>query len=50
MGLSLSTDNIKRIYVLNSKIFYQFVRDMHVALVVELSSRDLEKKFLKKKF
>ena len=48
MGLSLSTDNIKRIYVLNTNEFDDYVTHVHNSFVVEFSRDDIKDKFLEK--
>ena len=48
MGLSLSSDNFKRIYVLNANAFTDNVARVHNSFVVEFFNSDIKDEFLEK--
>lgn len=49
MGLSLTTDNFKRICILNPKVVGAFCNEFYISLMVEFSSKHIKNEFLKKK-
>ena len=50
MSLSLATDNIKRIYVLNTKLFESYTNRYRLALIVDFASNPIKDEFLKRKY
>ena len=50
MSLSLANDNIKRIYVLNTKLFASHTNRFRLALIVHFASKPIKDEFLKRKY